>query len=159
GNVPGFSALDELRLLVEAGLTPFEALQAATRNPARFWNAQSEFGTVAAGARADLILLAANPLEDVANVRKRAGVMVRGRWLPEVRLRAMLDALPGHYREVERRLKAQLVTQPMAAVQYLGENDPSNSQLERLLTLTVLERGAGAVQRIYRSVLQRDAAA
>jgi imidazolonepropionase-like amidohydrolase len=159
GNVPGFSALDELDLLVETGFTPFEALQAGTRNPAQFWNAQGEFGTVSAGARADLILLSADPLDDVANVRKRSGVMVRGRWLPEARLRAMLDALPEHYREVERRLKAQLAARPMSAVQYLAENDPFNSLLERLLTLTVLERGAGAFQATYRRVLQRDAAA
>jgi imidazolonepropionase-like amidohydrolase len=159
GNVPGFSALDELGLLVETGSTPFEAVQAATRNPAQFWNAQGEFGTVSTGARADLILLAADPLADVGNVRKRLGVMVRGRWFSEARLHTMLDALPGHYQTVERRLKEQLATRPSAAGQYLTENDPFNSLLERLLTLTVLERGTDLFQKTYRTVRQHDAAA
>jgi adenine deaminase len=90
--VPGPSALEELRLLVDAGLTPYRAIRAGTRDAAAYLNTPKTFGTVAVGARADLILLEANPLEDVANVARRAGVMVRGRWMPESLLRRMLDA-------------------------------------------------------------------
>ena len=57
-----------------------------------------EFGTVEAGKRADLILLEENPLDDVGNVQKRAGVMVRGRWLTDVQLQSMLDGLVGSYK-------------------------------------------------------------
>ena len=60
GAVPGFSVHEETHNLVEIGFTPFEALQAATRNPAEFLRG-NEFGTVAVGKRADLILLEANP--------------------------------------------------------------------------------------------------
>jgi imidazolonepropionase-like amidohydrolase len=91
--VPGFSLHDELRELVAAGLTPYEALRAATVNAAEFLGASDRFGTIAVGRRADLILCERNPLEDVRNAAKRAGVMLRGRWLNEAELRRMLDAL------------------------------------------------------------------
>ena len=90
GVVPGFSLHDELTLLVAAGLTPFEALRTATANPAEFLGRAGEFGTVTVGQRADLVLLDADPLRDVANVARRAGVMVRGRWLTQDELNVML---------------------------------------------------------------------
>ena len=86
---PGFSLHEELELLVEAGLTPMEALQAATLNPARFLGKAQEFGTVAEGKRADLVLLDANPLEAISNTHKIDAVVVNGRLLD----RAALDAL------------------------------------------------------------------
>ena len=81
--VPGFSLLDELDYLIEAGFTPYEALEASTRNAAEAMGKRDEFGTIEAGKRADLILLEANPLEDVGNIRKHDGVMLRGHWLDE----------------------------------------------------------------------------
>ena len=81
GVVPGFSQHDELTLLVAAGLSPFEALRAATVNAATFLGKANEFGTVEVGKRADLVLLDDDPLQDVANTSRYAGVMVRGRWL------------------------------------------------------------------------------
>ncbi|HKE00502.1 MAG TPA: amidohydrolase family protein [Planctomycetota bacterium] len=95
--VSGFAVHQELRLLVGAGLTPFEALRAATAAPAEMLGTPAEFGTVAAGARADLVLLDANPLADVANAKAIAGVMARGRWLPRAELQATLDALAERY--------------------------------------------------------------
>jgi Amidohydrolase family len=90
GVLPGFSLHDELKLLVDAGFTPYEALRTATANPAAFLGRSGEFGTVTVGARADLMLLDADPLRDVANVARRAGVMVAGRWISERELRALL---------------------------------------------------------------------
>jgi cytosine/adenosine deaminase-related metal-dependent hydrolase len=90
-NVPGFSIHHEMAMMVAAGLTPFEVLVTGTRNPALYFGTPEEFGTVEAGRRADLILLEANPLEDIDNVRRRAGVMVRGRWLPESEIRERLE--------------------------------------------------------------------
>lgn len=80
--VPGLSALEEIRLFGEAGLTPEQALAAATREAARFLRQEEEFGTIAPGRRADLVLLAANPLDDLAHLDRRVGVMARGRWSP-----------------------------------------------------------------------------
>jgi len=90
-NVPGFSIHHEMEMMVEAGLSPYEVLATGTRNPAAYFGTPEEFGTVAVGRRADLILLDANPLEDVGNVKRRAGVMVLGRWLPEVDIRERLE--------------------------------------------------------------------
>lgn len=80
-----------------AGLTPYQILTAGTRNVARYFGAEREFGTMAAGQRADLLLLNANPLADVGNVARRAGVMVRGRWLPESEIQARLARIAASY--------------------------------------------------------------
>ena len=88
--VPGFSVHEELVALVGAGLTPFEALRAGTKDAATYLG--DDFGEVAPGKRADLILVAADPLEDVRNATHRVGVMVRGVWHPEPELRAALEA-------------------------------------------------------------------
>lgn len=91
--VPGFSLHDELEDLVAAGLTPYEALRAATINAAEFLGAQSEFGAIEAGRRADLILLKENPFMNITATRRRAGVMVRGEWFSEERLSKRLARL------------------------------------------------------------------
>lgn len=76
---PGAGLHDELALLVEAGLTPMEALQSATRNPARYFGKLADMGTIELGKLADLVLLDANPLEDIRNTRKIRLVVLRGR--------------------------------------------------------------------------------
>ena len=91
--IPGFSLLKELNYFEQAGLTPYEAIKAATSDPARFLHREEEFGTVAVGQRADLLLLNANPLDDVHNATKRVGVMVRGKWFPEEELQKKLERL------------------------------------------------------------------
>lgn len=80
--VPGYSLHTELALLVRSGLTPMEALHAATVAPAEFFGRTDRMGRVAAGYLADLVLLDADPLADIANTRRIAGVMAAGRWLP-----------------------------------------------------------------------------
>lgn len=88
--VPGFSLHEELANFVAAGMTPYDALLTATRNAADYLGRSGEFGVVKAGARADLLLLDADPLRDVANAARIAGVMSQGRWLARERLAAML---------------------------------------------------------------------
>lgn len=89
--VSGFSAHEELANLVAAGLTPYQAIRAGTHDAAEFLGQATEFGTIAVGSRADLLLVEGNPLQDVSNVAKITGVMLRGRWLPGERLQRMLD--------------------------------------------------------------------
>ncbi len=89
--VPGAGMHAELALLVGAGLSPYEALSAATRAPARFLAADGSFGVVRVGARADLILVEANPLDDVVNASRISGVMVRGQWFAAAELRRRLE--------------------------------------------------------------------
>jgi imidazolonepropionase-like amidohydrolase len=85
---PGFSLHEELSLLVQAGLTPMQALQSATRNAGVFFGLR-DTGTIANGNRADLVLLDANPLENISNARKIQAVVLNGRYLS----RADLDNL------------------------------------------------------------------
>jgi hypothetical protein len=88
----GFSLHDELRVFVEAGMTPLEALQTATLQPAQYLGAPDAFGTVDPGKIADLVLLEGNPLEDISNTRKIAGVVVNGRFFAKPDLQQMLAA-------------------------------------------------------------------
>jgi imidazolonepropionase-like amidohydrolase len=90
-NVPGFALHHELRLMVEAGLSPLAALQAATVNPARFLGVEDRRGRVAAGMDADLVLLDQDPLTDIDNSRRVHGVMLRGRWLSRAAIVALLE--------------------------------------------------------------------
>jgi imidazolonepropionase-like amidohydrolase len=97
GTLPGFSLHEELGNFVSAGMTPYEAVQAGTSDAAIFLHQENEFGVVATGRRADLLLLEANPLEDVKNVSKRAGVMANGRWFSEEELQQRLATLRASY--------------------------------------------------------------
>jgi imidazolonepropionase-like amidohydrolase len=89
--VPGFALHEELALFVAAGLTPYEAIRAGTADAAEYLG--DAFGVIAPGKRADLILVEANPLDDVKNVARRAGVMVRGVWRSESELHAILGEI------------------------------------------------------------------
>jgi imidazolonepropionase-like amidohydrolase len=87
---PGFSLHQELALFVQAGLTPLQALQTATLNPAKFMNRLADLGTVERGKLADLVLLDANPLDDIANTRRIRAVVLAGRYLDRTDLDRML---------------------------------------------------------------------
>lgn len=79
--VPGFALHQELQELVAVGLTPYEALRSSTTTPYEFLGESKQSGTIDLGKRTDLLLVEANPLENVANAAKIAGVMMRGRWI------------------------------------------------------------------------------
>ncbi len=94
-NVPGFSIHHELNGMIEAGLTPLEAIQIGTLHPARFFDREGEFGEIKEGASADLLLLNANPLQDITALKNLAGVMVRGQWLSKEDIDARLAEIGG----------------------------------------------------------------
>jgi hypothetical protein len=91
--LPGFGLHEELALLVDSGLTPMEALQSATRNPARYFNKLDEMGTIEVKKTADLVLLNADPLEDIHNTQKIEAVILRGRYYSRKDLIALLKPL------------------------------------------------------------------
>jgi imidazolonepropionase-like amidohydrolase len=97
--VPGFSLHDELANFVEAGFTPMEALQTATSNPAKFLGMEASFGSVEPGKVADLVLLSANPLEDIRNTRKISIVVADG----QIFDRAALDQILTHVESAAKR--------------------------------------------------------
>ncbi|MFQ5703475.1 MAG: amidohydrolase family protein [Gemmatimonadales bacterium] len=96
-SVPGFSLHREMRAMASAGMTPYQILESGTKNVGSYFQGKDSFGTVAVGRRADLILSNSNPLDDVANVADRAGVMVRGRWLPRSLIRQRLSEIAAAY--------------------------------------------------------------
>jgi imidazolonepropionase-like amidohydrolase len=89
---PGFSLHDEMGLLVESGLTPLAALQAATLNPAIFLGRSDDLGTIAAGKRASLVLLDADPLADIHNTSKIRAVWLDGNYFDRASLDQMLES-------------------------------------------------------------------
>lgn len=88
---PGFSLHEELSLFVKAGLTPMQALQTATINPARFLGRLSEMGTVDKGKVADLVVLEADPTRDIASTRRINAVVLAGRYYGRAELDRMLE--------------------------------------------------------------------
>jgi len=89
-SIPGFSLHDELAMLVEAGLTPMQALQAATYDAAKFFGKLDSLGTVQKGKLADLVLLDANPLDNIRNTVRINAVVVNGRYFATGELQNML---------------------------------------------------------------------
>ena len=96
-SVPGFSVHHEMALWVEVGMTPYEVLEAGSRRVAEYFDALDDFGTIEIGSRADLLLLTANPIDDVANVARRGGVMVNGNWWSEERIQERLAGIAQFY--------------------------------------------------------------
>jgi imidazolonepropionase-like amidohydrolase len=90
---PGFSLHEELALFVKAGLTPMQALQTATLNPAKFLGREAEMGTVEKNKIADLVLLDRNPLDDIENTRRIQGVVLAGRYFSRGNLDSMLSQI------------------------------------------------------------------
>jgi len=124
GPVAGFGLHHELKEFVEDGLTPYQALETATTHPARYLRQSGQLGSIETGKRADLVLLKANPLTDISNTQKIAGVMVRGRWLGEKDLTSKLEEVPGAYAREEQKVERMMHDEPGKAVAYLADHDP-----------------------------------
>jgi hypothetical protein len=92
GGVPGFCLHDEMQALTEAGLSPLQAIQTATINPAKLLGREKIQGTIEVGKRADLVLLEADPLTDIRNTRRIAAVIVRGQVLSKADIDRMIAA-------------------------------------------------------------------
>lgn len=92
-NVPGFSIHHEMAGMLRAGLSPLEILQSGTLNPAIFYGMQDEFGEIKEGLSADFFLVSGNPLEDLENLRKVEGVMVRGTWIGKAEIEKKLSSI------------------------------------------------------------------
>jgi cytohesin len=96
---PGFALHDELELLVLAGLSPMEALRTATYNPAKYFGQLDSMGTVERGKVADLVLLDANPLQDIRNTQRIAAVVVGGKIFQRAALQKMLAQVEAQAKE------------------------------------------------------------
>jgi Amidohydrolase family len=128
-NVPGFSIHREMRLMREAGLTPYDVLKTATRNPGEYFRAKDWFGTIEVGARADLVLVNGNPLQSLDHLTALLGVMVQGRWIAQ--------------REIQRQLN-EIATSAPPAGSSVGPHQEGVDHPMRMIT-TPLDRGASAI--------------
>ena len=123
-GVPGWCLHDEIAILQDLGFTPYEAIRAATVDPARLLRHEADFGTVQPGRRADLILTRNNPLEDARRLRDSEGVMVHGRWIPAAERKTLIADVAPSYRRTFERVEALLASDPKALDEYLAANDP-----------------------------------
>lgn len=96
-SVPGFSLHREMAHMRKCGLTPYDVLRSGSKNVGEYFKSKDGFGTIEVGKRADLILVTGDPLKDVSAVGRRAGVMVRGRWLPEEEIQQRLRTIAASY--------------------------------------------------------------
>jgi imidazolonepropionase-like amidohydrolase len=143
-GVPGFSLIEEIENFQDLGFTPYEALRTATVDAARLLRREGEFGKVAVGMRADLVLTAKNPLEDVRNLRAIEGVMANGRWVPDSERKETLRSLPEAYREDLARRTEQAASDLPALDSYLASNDPYGVISGEVVTGLIEARGAEA---------------
>jgi imidazolonepropionase-like amidohydrolase len=97
-SVPGFSIHREMKRMADAGMKPYDILRSGTYNVGLYLKDKDNFGTIEVGKRADLILLDANPLEDIGNIARPSGVVVRGRWLSKREIQSRLDQIAASYR-------------------------------------------------------------
>jgi tetratricopeptide (TPR) repeat protein len=156
GPVAGFAIHQELAELVRSGLTPFQALQAATVNPARYFGRTEEFGSIAPGRRADLLLVSANPLTDIANVRQISGVALHGRWFDHEALEAMKEHVPAAYDAQLSKVVGLLKSDAAEADRYLHDQDPLNFLGSAALAEVLDRDGAATLLQLVRQVRQAN---
>ena len=92
-NVPGFSIHHEIEGMIGAGLSPLEILQSGTINPATYIGMQDHFGQIKEGFSADLVVLDANPLDDIKALKNISGVMLRGKWISKEMIKSRLSEI------------------------------------------------------------------
>ena len=139
-GVPGFSLIEEVENFQDIGFTPYAALRTATADAAKLLRRENDFGTIAVGRRADLILTRENPLVDVRHLRGIAGVMKNGRWIPDAERRRLLEAVPASYRTMLARVTAQAKTSLAAVDTELAADDPMGALSSAVVT-GLLEKG------------------
>jgi hypothetical protein len=149
GTLAGFSLVDDLKLLHESGLTNFEALQTSTTYPALFVGREKEFGEIAPGFRADMMLVNDNPLSSLDSLRNVAGVFAAGEWLPEQRLTQLLNDVPNRYADLQATAERLLTdNNPRQLLRFLDFNDPYHGMGILLLDRLIKRRGFSSFTRV-----------
>ena len=155
-GVPGFCLIEEIEIFQDLGFTPYAALKTATVDPARLLKKEGEFGTIAPGKRADLLLTRENPLEDVRRLRQLEGVMVAGRWIPDEERRSLLRAVPESYRSTTAGLVRDAESNPRALDAYLRANDPLGEVGNGVLVSVLETKGTAALTKMLQGLRRSD---
>lgn len=156
GPVAGFAIHDELEELVKCGLSPYEALRTATINPATYLRHADQFGTIQIGKRADLVLLSANPLGKIGNIRMIEGVMLRGKWFSKQQTQTMLAELPATYVKEKAQFVRDLEQNPKQAEEWATENDPFHGMSTFVFTDLLEQRGTTGFKALLTNIRQKD---
>jgi imidazolonepropionase-like amidohydrolase len=159
GPIAGFGEQHELQEFVRDGLTPYQALKCATVNPANYLRQSNEFGTIAVGKQADMVLLAANPMTDIANAEKIEGVVVRGHWLDASELHKRLERVPQEYREESKSVGVMLSRDPAGAMHYLADHDPLGRLTAYEVSKMAETQEPADLVRMLRAMRQADSSA
>jgi imidazolonepropionase-like amidohydrolase len=155
GPVGGFGVHEELQEFVNDGMTPYQALQTATTNPARYFRRSEQWGTIETGKRADLVLLEGNPLEEIGNTKRIAGVVLQGKWLDERTLHTALERVPADYKARIGEMESLLEKSPERANSFIADTDPYGSVAASALEKLVAGRDAKELERILRRIRER----
>jgi hypothetical protein len=148
GPVSGFSEQEELAEFVHCGLTPYQALRAATANAAAYFRQSDQFGVIKPGAHADLLLLDADPLADIANTKKISGVMARGHWRGRDLVVSDRENILRRYAEAVQTLKDLLKRDVVAADDFAFESDPFGDMTGYTLSAFARESGVGSLKTV-----------
>lgn len=152
GTVAGFGMPEEVQNFGEIGFTPYRAIRAATLDAAIVLKREHEFGIIAAGKRADLLLLDANPLADLGHLGRRSGVMARGRWFSASDLKARLGRVAGSYQKIEKSVRTLLGTKPKEALALLEANDPFGGLSTSVQSKILRDYGIAGFRQVYQKV-------
>jgi imidazolonepropionase-like amidohydrolase len=155
GPVAGFGLHQELQEFVNDGLTPYQALRTATVNPALYFRQSNQWGTIETGKRADMVLLDANPLENIRNTTKIAGVVLQGKWIEESKLQADLAGVPAAYEASIQEMQSWLEKDPTKAEVLMTAIDPFGSIAASALERIADEKDTKTLEATLRQIRSR----
>ena len=155
GPVAGFGLHQELQEFVNDGFTPYQALRTATVNPALYFRQSNQWGTIETGKRADMVLLDANPLENIRNTTKIAGVVLQGKWIEESKLQADLVGVPAAYEARIQEMQSWLEKDPTKAEVLMTAIDPFGSIAASALERIADEKDPKTLEATLRQIRSR----
>lgn len=133
GIVPGFTVVEEILNLKKLGYSNYRALRASTLDSAIALNQSNSIGSIAVGKRSDLVLLSANPLDDLENLKRRAGVISNGKWLTTQVLQRELNSVSKNYEALQLKGLVAIRTGPDGLEKFFADNDPFRSMRAGLI--------------------------
>ncbi len=133
GIVPGFTVVEEILNLNKLGYSNYRSLRASTLDSAIALNQSNSIGSIAVGKRSDLVLLSANPLSDLENLKRRAGVISNGKWLTNQVLQRDLNSVSKSYEALQLKGLQAIRTGPDGLEKFFADNDPIRSMRPGLI--------------------------